>query len=154
MNSINVIKYAGIVIGSIVMTAGLWGCQTGGLPDQPVAPDRQITLMDGGPHIGKADAAGAAVEYQYTRQSAPPAEVVLALEGRILSAPAESSMVNIYLLAVDRQGKVLAKDILYTSGYNNRYASRNPTFEKSVNLPPETMAFAFDSYIQQRNGDR
>jgi hypothetical protein len=137
------------------MAAGLWGCQSGGFSAQSVAPDRQISLMDGGPHTGKADTNGAVLEYQYTIQSAPKPEVALAIEGKLLSAPAEASQVRIYVLALDGQGKVLAKKSLYMSGYNaTRYAIRKTTFKMSSNLPPKTKAMAFDSYIQLRNGER
>ena len=155
MDSINFIKSTGFFLGSIVIAAGLWGCQTTGLPAQPVAPDRQISLMDGGPHTGKADTNGAVIEYQYTIQSAPPQEVVLAIEGELLSAPAEASQVRIYVLALDGQGKALAKHVLYTSGYNaTRYAIRKTTFKKSYKFPSETKAMALDSYIQIESGER
>jgi hypothetical protein len=155
MDSIKFIKSIGIFLGSIVMATGLWGCQTGGFPTHPVAPDRQISLIDGGPHNGKEDTNGAVLEYQYTIQSAQPQKVVLAIEGELLSAPAEASQIRIYVLALDGQGKVLAKKILYASGNNaTRYAIKKTTFNSSYKLPSETKAMAFDSYIQLRSGER
>jgi hypothetical protein len=146
----NVIKCAGLIIGTIVMVVGFWGCQTGGL----VASERQIPLVEGGPHTGNTNVGGAVVEYQYTLNSTTPPGGTLAIRGKILSAPADSIQVNIYVLAVDAQSKELAKDVMYASGYNNRYASRNPTFEETYKLPMGTVAIAFDSLIQASRGER
>lgn len=150
MNLTNVMKYAVLIIGSIVIVVGFLGCQTGGL----AAPERQIPLVEGGPHTGNTNVGGAVVEYQYTLNSTTPPGGALAISGKILSAPADSIQVNIYVLAIDGQGKELAKDVMYASGYNNRYASSNPVFEESYKLPLETVAIAFDSLIQASRGER
>lgn len=81
----------------------------------------------------------------------PPA---LALKGKVLSAPGETVTLNIYLLALDRQGSVPDRKVLYASGNDNFYAIGNWAFDTSVDLPPETMAIAFDVYTRQSRGGR
>ena len=157
MNSTTISKPPILALGSIVMAAVILSCQTSGSSGRRPAiipPDRQIALMDGGPNTGRTHISGAAVEYQYTLNAAAPPDASLSIQGRTIIAPGELSQVNIYLLVLDGQGKVLGKEVLYTSGYNNRYASNTPVFKKSCNLSPGTMAIAFDSYIRIRRGDR
>ncbi len=136
----------------------LAACQSDGrlVFDKTMPPDKRIPLLDGGPHAGRADAGSAIVAYAYTRQPSPTQEVVVNVKGHILDVRFSATMVNIYLLALENDGKVLLRRLLYTSGYrpNTVYFRRTWSFDKTVTLPPETAALAIDSETRRSRGRR
>lgn len=141
----------------LLLTTALWACQSGGPPryDQIIAPARQIQLQDGGPHSGQADARRATVAYEYTRQPSSSPEVSLTVSGQILAAKSGIVQINIYLLALDPNGKVLFREVLYASGYRRTSNIRRPwAFDKTLTLPPETVALAFDANTRASPGRR
>lgn len=142
---------------TLLLTAALVACQSGAplRYDRTIATDRRIPLQDGGPHTGQANAGRAVVAYSYVRQPASSPEVSLTVSGQILSAKSGIVQINIYLLALDPNGKVLFREVLYASGY--RRTSNIPVsraFDKTLTLPPGTVALAFDAYTRDSPGRR
>jgi hypothetical protein len=146
-------------ISILLLIAVLLGaCQSDGRPvfDKTIGPDRHIPLLDGGPHAGTADTGDAVVAFEYTRQPSSATEVVLHVKGRVLSIQRGSIMVSIYLMALESDGNVLLRRVLYSSGFKQRstYIRQSWSFDKSVTLPPETAVLAIDSYTRASRGNK
>jgi hypothetical protein len=110
--------------------------------------------MDGGPHAGQADTGRVVVAYQYTKLPSGGPAGDLEVEGRVVSVPNDTNTVNIYLLSLDAGGAVIARDVLYASGFGNSYAVGNWAFQTAVNIPPGTAAIAFDAYTRRSRGQK
>jgi hypothetical protein len=150
-------RITGLFAMALLLATALWACQSGGQPrsERTIAPDRRIQLQDGGPHAGQANAGRATVAYSYVRQPASSPEAPLTVSGQILSAPSGIVQINIYLLALDADGKILFRKVLYASGYRRANNIRLAwTFDKSFELPPGTVALAFDTYTRASPGRR
>mgnify|MGYP002065666169 CR=1 FL=1 len=104
----------------ILVGVVLCACQTGGYTSlgELIPPNERIVLKQGGPHAGKSDIGDVVIAYEYTWQPDQQPQTLLKIKGRILSAPAQSDTVNIYLLALDGQGREFARDVLFASGFN------------------------------------
>ncbi len=143
---------------ALLMGVCLWACQSDGRPvfDKTMPLDQRIALLDGGPHAGTADTGTTVVAYEYTRQPSPPSEVVVHVKGHILDVRISSTMVNIYLLALESDGNVLLRRMLYASGFRSRsvYFRQTWSFDKTLSLPPETAALAIDSETRMSRGRR
>ncbi len=150
------LKTVRLFTGLFVIVLGLWACQSSGLSgkEQTVNPERRIPIADGGPHDGRTEAGSTKIVYQYTRLRSSTPEGNLAIKGKVVSAPAETVTLNVYLLALDPNGHVLDKQVMYASGHNNFYAVGNWVFDASLEIPPGTAAMAFDAYTQQSRGRR
>jgi hypothetical protein len=153
--SLRVTKFVFYLIIAIFVAATLVACGAGGLNviDQKIPPEQQITLVEGGLHAGKIDTGFVTIAYEYTCLPEDQMKKNLMVKGQILSVPAESDTVNIYLLAVDSQGTAFAREILFASGHGS-YGIRKGEFEESVQFTQDAMAIAFDSYIHQSEGQR
>ena len=142
----------------LLLVALLGACQSDGRPvfDKTIAPDRRIPLLDGGPHTGKADTGDAVVAYEYTRQPSSAAEVALHVKGEVLSVRRGNLMVNIYMMALEGDGNVLLRRLLYASGFKrgSTYIRPSWSFDKSLTLPPETSALAIDSETRASRGNK
>ena len=142
----------------LLLVALLVACQSDGRPvfNKTMAPDRRIPLLDGGPHSGKADTGDAVVAYEYTRQPSSAAEVALHVKGEVLSVRRGSLMVNIYMMALEGDGNVLLRRLLYASGFKrgSTYIRPSWSFDKSLTLPPETSALAIDSEARASRGNK
>ena len=134
----------------------LWACSSDGRPvfDKTMPPDQRIPLLDGGPHAGRADTGSTVVAYEYTRQPSSTSEVVVHVKGQILDVRISSFSVNIYLLALEGDGNVILRKVLYASGFKSRsvYFRRSWSFDKTLTLPPETQALAIDSETRASRG--
>lgn len=82
--------------------------------------------------------------------------MVLHVKGRVLSIQRGSIMVSIYLMALESDGNVLLRRVLYSSGFKQRstYIRQSWSFDKSVTLPPETAVLAIDSYTRASRGNK
>lgn len=136
----------------------LAACQSDGQPvfDKTMPPDRRIPLLEGGPHAGTADTGELVVDYAYTRQPSSSNEVTLHVQGSIVGMRRGSLIANVYLMALESDGKVILRRALYSSGFKTRSSYFRPTwtFDKTVTLPPETSALAIDSYTRLARGRR
>ena len=145
-----------ILLTLLVVAALLTACQSDGRPvfDKIVPPEKHIPLMDGGPHQGRADTGETLVAYAYTRQPSSDSEVALHVQGQVLDVRISAMMVNIYLLALESDGNVILRRMLYTTGYRSRstYFRLSWSFDKTVTLPPETAALAIDSQTRVSRG--
>jgi hypothetical protein len=140
---------------SIFIASTLVACGTAGLNaiEQEIPPDQRLALQEGGPHAGEIDTGFVAIAYEYTCLPEDQMTKKVMVKGSILSVPAESDTVNIYLLAVDGQGNAFAREILFASGHGS-YGIRKGDFEESVQFSQEAMAIAFDAYVQDTRGER
>ncbi len=142
----------------LLVTALLWACQSDGRPvfDKVMPPEQRIPLLEGGPHAGTADTGTTVVSYAYTRKPSSTPEVVLHVEGHVRDVRVSSNMVSIYLLALESDGNVLLRRMLFSTGYrsNSVYFRQSWSFDKTVTLPPETMALAIDSETRSSRGRR
>ena len=140
-----------LLLAALFLTA----CQSDGrtMFDQTIPPQRWIPLGDGGPHAGKADAGSAIVAFEYEQLSSSKPDVNLALKGRIISVERNTDQVNIYVLALDGQGKAISRHVVYASGYRrSTYFRQSWSFEKHVTLPPGTANMAFHAYTKTSRG--
>ncbi|MGD9250792.1 MAG: hypothetical protein PVG19_06190 [Desulfobacterales bacterium] len=142
------------LILTILTGAALCACQTGGYSslDELIPPDQRIVLKEGGPHAGKSDIGEVVIAYEYTWQPDQQPQRVLKIKGSLLKVPVNTDTVNIYLLALDGQGREVARDVLFASGFNR--GGGGGGFDDTIKIPPETMSIAFDSYIRQSRGER
>jgi hypothetical protein len=154
MEFIGPFKSIRVLILTIGVIATLYACQTSGFSsmEKIIPPDKRIVLEEGGPHTGKMDTGDVVIAYEYTWQTDQQPQRLLKIKGSILSAPAQSSTVNIYLLALDGQGREFARDVLFASGFNR--GGGGGAFDDAINIPPKTIAIAFDSYVRQSRGER
>ncbi len=154
----NPIGKTGLIVFALLAANLLWACQSDGRPvfDKVMPPEKRIPLLDGGPHTGTADTGTTVVAYAYTRQSSSTPEVVVHFKGHVTDVRISAMMVNIYLLALESDGNVLLRRLLYTSGYHTSsvYFRRSWSFDKTVTLPPETAALAIDSATRSSRGRR
>ena len=142
---------------ALLMLVALIACQSNGptMFEQTIPPNRWIPLTDGGPHEGQANASSAVVAYAYTRLPSSKPDVSLEVKGRIVSVESNIDQVNIYLLALDGQGKTISRTVVYASGYRRSvYFRQSWGFEKFVSLPPETATMAFHAYTRRSRGRR
>jgi hypothetical protein len=143
---------------ALLTAVWLWACNSDGRPvfDKTMPPNQRIALLDGGPHVGRADTGTTVVAYEYTRQPSPASEVVVHVKGQILDVRISSTSVNIYLLALEGNGNVLLRKLLYASGFKSSsvYFRRSSSFDKTLTLPPETQALAIDSETRASRGRR
>jgi hypothetical protein len=140
---------------ALLLLVTLVACQSNGptMFDQTIPPERQIPLAEGGPHKGQADASSAVVAYAYKQLTSSRPDVNLELKGQIISVDRNIDQVNIYLLALDGQGKSISRTVVFASGYRRSvYFRRSWRFEKFVSLPPETAAMAFHAYTRRSRG--
>ena len=148
----------GRVLLPLLVAAMVWACQSDGRPvfDKTMPPDKRIPLMDGGPHHGTADTGETVVAYAYTRQPSSTSEVAVHVQGQVLDVRISTMMVNIYMLALESDGNVLLRRMLYTTGYRSRssYFRQSWSFDKTITLPPETAALAIDSETRVSRGRR
>ena len=148
----------GLIAFALLAANLLWACQSDGRPvfDKVMPPEKRIPLLDGGPHTGTADTGTTVVNYAYTRQPSSTQEVVVHVKGNIVDVRISAMMVNIYLLALESDGNVLLRRMLYTSGFKSNTVYFRPTwsFDKTVSLPPETAALAIDSATRSSRGRR
>ena len=144
---------------TLFLTAILFtACQSDGRPvfNKTMPPERRIPLLDGGPHAGTADTGELVVDYAYTRQPSSSNEVTLHVQGSIVGMRRGSLIANVYLMALESDGKVILRRVLYSTGFKVRSSYFRPTwtFNKTVTLPPETSALAIDSYTRLDRGRR
>ena len=143
---------------ALLTAVWLWACSSDGRPvfDKTMPPDQRIPLLDGGPHAGRADTGSTVVAYEYTRQPSPTSEVVVHVKGHIVDVRISTLSVNIYLLALEGDGNVILRKVLYASGFKSRSVYFRPTwsFDKTLTLPPETQALAIDSETRVSRGRR
>ena len=135
------------VIVSILLVAFQYSCVSPG--QMTVAPANRIALVENTPDEGTWESNDVALEYQYVRQS----DVIqLSVTGK---AKRGYDQLNVWVLFVDADGKVLEKKSIYNSGFRSGTSKRKPqkgTFEKTFEMPLETTHIAFQSSWQLRLG--
>lgn len=142
---------------AFMLAAALAACRSDGplRAERIIVPERRIPLQEGGPHAGQANAGRATVAYQYVRHPSDESAVNLTVAGKILQVQRKSIQVNIYLLALDQGGRVVSRDVLFASGFKRSSNIRiSWTFDKTLDLPPETTGIAFDAYTRASRGRR
>ena len=78
------------------------------------------------------------------------------VSGHIQDVRISSNSVNIDLLALEGDGNVILRKVLYASGFKSSSVYFRPSwsFDKTLTLPPETQALAIDSETQRSRGRR
>jgi hypothetical protein len=114
-----------------------------------VAPERRIPLFESTPNAGSWESSDVALEYQYVKQT----DVIqLSVTGK---AKRGYDQLNVWVLFVDAEGKVLEKQSIYNSGFRSGTSRTKPhkgTIEKTFEMPLETTHIAFQSLLQPRRG--
>ena len=135
------------VIASILLAAFHYSCVSPG--QMAVAPERRIPLFESTPHAGSWESNDVALEYQYVKQS----DVIqLSVTGK---AKRGYDQLNVWVLFVDAEGKVLKKGSIYNSGFRSGSSKHRPhkgKIEVNFEMPLETTHIAFQSSWQPRLG--
>lgn len=138
---------SGLVVLSILVVAFQHSCVgSGGLA---VAPANRIPLFENTPYEGSWESSDVALEYQYVKQT----DVIqLSVTGK---AKRGYDQLNVWVLFIDAEGKVLEKKSIYNSGFRSGTSGKRPqkgTIEKTFEMPLETTHLAFQSSLEARLG--
>ena len=135
------------VIFSILLLVFQYSCVSPG--QMAVAPERRIPLFESTPYEGTWESSDVALEYQYVKQT----DVIqLSVTGEAKRGYDE---LNVWVLFVDADGKVLEKGIIYNSGFRSGTSKQRPhkgSIEKTFKMPLATSYIAFQSSSKQRLG--
>jgi hypothetical protein len=136
-----------ILILSILLVAIHFGCVSSG--QMAVAPERRIPLFESTPHAGSWESNDVALEYQYVKQT----DIIqLSVTGK---AKRGYDQLNVWVLFVDTDGKVLERGSIYNSGFRSGSSKHRPhkgKIEVTFEMPLETTHIAFQSSWQPRLG--
>ena len=137
----------GLAIVSILLAAFQYSCVSSG--QMEVAPERRIPLFESTPHEGSWESNDVALEYQYVKQ----ADIIqLSVTGK---AKRGYDQLNVWVVFVDAEGKVLKKESIYNSGFRSGSSKHRPhkgRIEVNFEMPLETTHIAFQSSWQPRLG--
>jgi hypothetical protein len=136
-----------VVILSILIVAFQSGCVGSG--QKAVAPERRIPLFESTPYEGSWESSDVALEYQYVKQAGV---IQLSVTGK---AKRGYDQLNVWVVFVDADGKVLEKQSIYNSGFRSGTSKKRPqkgTIEKIFEMPLQTTHIAFQSSWQPRLG--
>jgi hypothetical protein len=114
-----------------------------------VAPERRIHLFESTPHEGSWESSAVTLEYQYVKQTGV---IQLSVTGK---AKRGYDQLNVWVLFVDAEGKVLEKGSIYNSGFRSGTSKQRPhkgKIERTFEMPLETTHIAFQSSWQPRLG--
>ena len=137
----------GFAIVSILVAALQYGCAGPG--QMAVAPERRIPLFESTPHEGSWESNDVALEYQYVKQTNV---IQLSITGK---AKRGFDQLDVWVLFVDADGKVLEKGTIYNSGFRSGTSKHRPhkgKIERTFDMPLETTHIAFQSSWQPRLG--
>jgi hypothetical protein len=138
-----------LVILSVLWVAFQSGCVGPG--QMTVPPERRIPLVKDTPQEGSWESNDVALKYQYVEQIGG---LQLNVAGR---AKRGYDQLVIWLKLVDAEGKVLETKTIYNSGFrsgSSRGKSHKGTIEKTLEIPPGTIAIAFQSMLTPRKPRR
>jgi hypothetical protein len=129
-----------VVILSIVWVSFQSSCVS---PSQrTVAPERRIPLVKDTPQEGSWESIDVALRYHYVEQTGV---IQLTVTGK---AKRKYDQLVIWVELVDTEGKILETKNIYNSGFRSKLSRGRPhkgTIEKTLDIPPETTAIAFQS---------
>ncbi|MGD8762624.1 MAG: hypothetical protein PVG87_09985 [Desulfobacteraceae bacterium] len=135
------------VMVAILLVAFQYSCVSSG--QMAVAPERRIPLFESTPYEGSWESSDVVLEYQYVKQT----DVIqLSVTGK---AKRGYDQLNIWVLFVDADGKVLEKGTIYNSGFRSgtsKQRRHKGKIEKTFEMPLETTHIAFQSSWQPRLG--
>jgi hypothetical protein len=137
------------VILSILWVAFQFSCVGPG--QITVAPERRIPLVKDTPQQGTWESNDVALQYQYVEQNGA---IQLSVSG---NAKRGYDQLNVWVLFVDAEGKILETKSIYSSGYRSERSYGKPqkgTIEKTLEIPPGTTAIAFESMLKNRRSRR
>ena len=116
-----------------------------------VAPERRIQLLKDTTQEGNWESFDVALKYQYVEKNDT---IQLSVTGK---AKQSYDQLAVFVTFVDAQGKILQTKNIFNSGYRAERSygkSRKGTIEKTLELPPGTTAFAFESLSTPRRNRR
>ena len=122
------------VILSILLVVFQYSCAGPG--QMAVAPERRIPLFKDTPNEGSWESSDVALEYQYVKQTGV---IQLSVTGK---AKRKYDQLNVWVLFVDAEGKVLETESIYNSGFRSGSSRTKPhkdTIEKTFEMPLEIM---------------
>jgi hypothetical protein len=123
------------------------GCVSPG--QMAVAPANRIPLFGSSPHEGSWESSDVVLEYQYVKQTGI---IQLDVTGK---AKRGYDQLNVWVLFVDAEGKVLERQTIYNSGFRSGTSKQRPhkgKIERTFEMPLETTHIAFQSSWQPRLG--
>ena len=135
------------IILSIIFVVFQSSCVSPG--QMAVAPERRIPLFEKTPHEGSWESSDVTLQYQYVKQTGV---IQLSVTGK---AKRGYDQLNVWVLFVDADGKVLEKGNIYNSGFRSGTSKKRPhkgRIEKTFEMPLETTHIAFQSSWQPRLG--
>ncbi len=134
------------VMLSILLVAFQYSCV--GFGQMTVAPEKRIPLIKGTPYEGSWESMDVTLEYQYVQQTG-----VIQLSVTV-KAKRGYDQLNVGVLFVDAEGKVLETKSIYNSGFRSGTKLQKGAIEKTFEMPLETTHIAFQSSLQPRSNRR
>ena len=116
-----------------------------------VAPERRIPLVKDAPQEGSWESIDVALKYQYVEQTGV---IQLSVTGK---AKRKYDQLVVSVELVDAEGKILETKSIYNSGFRSKLSRGKPhkaKIEKTLDIPPETTAIAFQSSSKLRQSRR
>ena len=135
------------VILSILLVVFQYSCAGPG--QMTVAPEQRIPLFKDTPEEGSWESSDVALKYQYVKQTGV---IQLSVTGK---AKRGFDQLNVWVLFLDAEGKVLETKSIYNSGFRtaDKATKREKgTIEKTFEMPLETTHIAFQSSLKPRVG--
>ena len=116
-----------------------------------VAPEKRIALVKDAPQEGSWESIDVALKYQYVEQTGV---IQLSVSGK---AKRKYDQLLVWVELVDAEGKILETKRIYNSGFRSKLSRGRPhkgKIEKTLEIPPETTAIAFQSSSKPRQSRR
>jgi len=138
-----------LVLLAILLAAFQSSCVSPG--QMTVAPERRIPLVKDTPQEGSWESIDLALKYQYVEQTGV---IQLSVTGK---AKRKYDQLLVWVELVDAEGKILETKTIYNSGFRSGLSRGKPhkgTIEKTLEIPPETTAIAFQSSLKPRKNRR
>ena len=111
-----------------------------------VAAQDHIPLLQGGPHTGSWESYDVSLEYQYIAQQGT---FKLNIGGE---AKRKYDQLSVWIKFFDAQGKVLATETVFNSGFRMQLSKGKDAIEKTFEIPTGSTQFAFQSMLKERVG--
>ena len=132
-----------LVILSVLWVAFQSSCVGPG--QMTVALERRIPLVKDTAQEGSWESVDVALKYQYVEQTGV---IQLSVTGK---AKRKYDQLVVWVELVDAEGKILETKSIYNSGFRSGLSRGKPhkgTIEKTLEIPPETTAIAFQSSLK------
>lgn len=142
---------------AILMFSILAACQTDQLAGRSFPPEQRIQLQPGGPHKGIAETMTAFFDYRYTVEGNSDSSRSMQIDGGLNRLKMKVNSLNLYINFVDAQGLTIKRRLIYALGTRQgrgTFIRPSKTFASALEVPAETVYFAFNTRTQLSRGKK